>query len=105
MQECVPFLTTILVGLALAAVTVDSVVAAGRAALVTGSATHREAWLLNTGPISHDGCGQKSSFTTKLWKPITGSGPDRKVAFGRARDEVLRMAADRTRVFRLHFTR
>ncbi len=48
----------VLVGLALAAVAVDSA-AAGRTALVIGYPAHREAsGLSNTGSISHDGPAQ-----------------------------------------------
>ena len=84
-----------LIGLALAAGAVNSA-AAERAALVIGNAVHRAAsGLSNTGSISHDRSAQKTPFATTDME----RGLDRNVALGRARDVVMRMAADRREFF------
>jgi hypothetical protein len=89
-EGCKNAFSRCLVGLALAAVAVDSA-AAGRAALVIGNATPPEASGLSN---TRHGSAQNIPFATKLYKHIMEPGLDMNVALGRARPVVMRMAAD-----------
>lgn len=57
------------------------------------------AYAAKAGSTAEDGDGQHSPFTTSVLKNLTVPGLDVRLAFGRVRDEVLRVTANRQEPF------
>jgi caspase domain-containing protein len=57
------------------------------------------AYAAKAGSTAEDGDGQHSPFTTSVLKNLTVPGLDVRLAFGRVRDEVLKMTASRQEPF------
>ena len=57
------------------------------------------AYAAKAGSVSYDGAGPNSPFTTALMKHLFEPGLDIRIAFGRVRDEVMKMTANRQEPF------
>lgn len=57
------------------------------------------AYAAKAGSVSYDGAGPNSPFTTSLMKHLFEPGLDIRIAFGRVRDEVMKMTANRQEPF------
>jgi uncharacterized caspase-like protein len=57
------------------------------------------AYAAKAGSVSYDGAGPNSPFTTSLMKYLFEPGLDIRIAFGRVRDEVMKMTANRQEPF------
>lgn len=57
------------------------------------------AYAAKAGSVSYDGAGPNSPFTTALMKHLFEPGLDIRIAFGRVRDEVMKVTANRQEPF------
>jgi uncharacterized caspase-like protein len=57
------------------------------------------AYAAKAGSVSYDGAGPNSPFTTALMKHLFEPGLDIRIAFGRVRDEVMKVTANQQEPF------